>query len=124
MSETKIYSDIKPLDFIAEKLGNHLQQQKHEVSYAKDPDFPPSWFFIQTRRHGGISFDKCINIFLEGTRDECKITIESGKWGENTMDGSNKPALIPYEGIMASAKSSLAPIITAGHIWKYLDKNI
>jgi len=122
MSETKIYRDVLPLDIIAEKLGNHLQGHKREIAYCYDEE-QKTWFFIQTRRHGGISFDKCINIFLEGTRDECKITIESGKWGENTMDGSNKPTLIPYEGIMASAKSSFAPIITAGHIWKYLDKN-
>ena len=123
MSETKIYRDVLPLDTIAEKLGNHLQGHKREVSYCKDEE-QNTWFFIQTRRHGGISFDKCINIFLEGNRDECKITIESGKWGENTVDSSNKQTLIPYEGIMASGKSSLAPIITAGHIWKYLDKNI
>ena len=123
MPETKIYRDVLPLDTIAEKLANHLQGHKREVAYCKDEEHE-TWFFIQTRRHGDISFDKCLNIFLEGTRDECKITIESGKWGESTVDSSNKPALIPYDGIMESKKSSLAPIITAGHIWKYLDKNI
>ena len=126
MSKIKIYSDTDPLDFIAERLGNHLQQHKQEVSYAKDPDFPPTWFFIQTRRHGHLKSinEKCINITIQGTRDECKITIGSGKWGENIVNSSNQPTLIPYDGIFATDKRSVAPIITERHIWKYLDKNI
>jgi len=122
MSKIKIYSDTDPLDFIAERLGNHLQQHKQEVSYAKDPDFPPTWLFIQTRRHGHLTLEKCINITLQGTRDECKITIAGGKWGENIVDSSNQPTLIPYEGIFATDKKSIAPIITERNIWKYLDK--
>jgi len=124
MSNTKTYTDVLPPDFIAEKLGNHLQQHKYEVSYAKDPDFPPSWFFIQTRRHGHLTLEKCINITIQGTRDECKITIDGGKWGENIVDSSNQPTLIPYDGIFATDKKSIAPIITERAIWKYLDKNI
>ncbi len=123
MSNTKTYTNVKPLDVIAEKLGNHLQEHKYEVSYAKDPDFPPSWFFIQTRRHGHLTLEKCFNITLQGTRDECKITIGSGKWGENIVDSSHQPKLIPYEGIFATDKKSIAPIITERDIWKYLEKN-
>ncbi len=123
MSNTKTYSNARPLDFIAEKLGNHLQEHKYEVSYAKDPGFPPSWFFIQTRRHGHLTLEKCFNITIQGTRDECKITIGSGKWGENIVDSSHQPTLIPYEGIFATDKKSIAPIITERDIWKYLDKN-
>jgi len=123
MSNTKTYANVKPLDFIAEKLGNHLQEHKYQVSYAKDPDFPPSWFFIQTRRHGHLTLEKCFNITIQGTRDECKITIGSGKWGENIVDSSHQPTLIPYEGIFATDKKSVAPIITERDIWKYLEKN-
>ncbi len=123
MSKTKTYTDVLPPDIIAEKLGNHLQEHKYEVSYAKDPDFPPSWFFIQTRRHGHLTLEKCINITLQGTRDECKITIGGGKWGENIVDSSNQPTLIPYDGIFATDKKSIARIITERDIWKYIDKN-
>ena len=123
MSNTKTYTDVLPLDAIAEKLGNHLQEHKYEVSYAKDPDFPPSWFFIQTRRHGHLTLEKCFNITIQGTRDECKITIGSGKWGENIVDSSHQPTLIPYEGIFATDKKSVAPIITERDIWQYLEKN-
>jgi len=65
-----------------------------------------------------------MNITIEGNRDECKITIGNGKWGENIIDNSNQPTLKPYDGIFATDKKSIAPIITENHIWKYLDKNI
>ena len=50
----------------------------------QDPNFPPTWCFIQTRRHGYIKQmnEKCIDITIQGTKEECKITIGSGEWGK------------------------------------------
>ncbi len=124
MSKTKIFADTQPLDFIAEKLGNHLQGKHNcEVSYVADPNFPPTWCFIQTRRHGHIKQmnEKCIDITIQGTREECKITIGSGEWGKNTFDDS-KP-LIPYKGIHSKEGGSLGSFIEERQIWKYLEKN-
>lgn len=125
MSKTKIYTNVLPLDVIAEKLGNHLQERKCEVSYCADEEHK-TWCFIQTRRHGHLKpiNEKCIDITIQGTSDECKITIGSGKWGENIVESSKQPTLIPYEGIFATEKRSVAPIITEKKIWKYLDKSI
>ena len=107
------------------KLGNHLQEHKYEVADCADEE-PITWCFIQTRRLGHLKSinEKCINITIQGTRDECKITIGSGKWGENIVNSSNQPTLIPFDGIFATDKRSVAPIITERHIWKYLDKNV
>jgi len=124
MSKTKIYSNTLPLDVIAEKLGNHLQGEHNcEVSYARDPNFPPSWGFIQARRHGHIKQmnEKCIDITIQGTREECKITIDSGEWGKNTFDDS-KP-LIPYKGINSKEEGTFGSFIAEKQIWKYLDEN-
>jgi len=123
MAKTKIYTNALPLDVIAEKLGNYLQENKQEVAYCGDEVLPTTWCFIQTRRLGHITFEKCMNISIDGNRDECKITIGNGKWGENIIDSSIQPKLIPYEGIFATDKKSIAPIITERHIWKYLEKN-
>jgi len=125
MSKTKIFTNVLPLDVISEKLGNHLQEHKQEVAYCADEEHK-TWCFIQTRRHGHLKSitKKCMNITIQGTRDECKITIGSGKWGENIVDSSNQPTLIPYDGIFATDKKSIAPIITERDIWKYLDKNL
>jgi len=125
MSKTKIYTDVLTLDIIAPKLGNYLQKHKYEVAYCADEEHM-TWYFIQTRRLGHLKSinEKCINITIQGTRDECKITIGSGRWGENIVDSSTQPTLIPYDGIFATDKRSVAPIITERHIWKYLDKNI
>ena len=123
MSKTKIYTNVLSLDIIALKLGNHLQEHKYEVAYCADEE-PITWCFIQTRRLGHLTSKKCMNITIEGNRDECKITIGSGKWGENIVDSSNQPTLKPYDGIFATDKKSVAPIITERDIWKYLDKNI
>jgi len=124
MSKTKIFTNTLPLDVIAEKLGNHLQGKHNcEVSYAKDPNFTPTWGFIQTRRHGHIKQmnEKCIDITIQGTREECKITIDSGEWGKNTFDDS-KP-LIPYKGIHSKEDGTFGSFIEERQIWKYLDKN-
>ena len=121
MAKTKIFTNVLPLDVIAEKLGNHLQEKKQEVAYCGDEEHK-TWCFIQTRRHGHLTSEKCMNITIEGNRDECKITVDGGKWGENIVDSSNQPTLIPYEGIFATDKKSIAPIITERNIWKYLDK--
>ena len=124
MSKTKIYTNVLPLDVIALKLGNHLQKNNCEVSYCADEE-NKTWCFIQTRKSGNLKLNEnCINIGIQGTRDECKITIDSGKWGENIIDISNPPTLIRYDGINATGKGSLVPIITERHIWKYLDKNV
>ena len=123
MSETKIYKNTLPLDVIALKLGNYLQEKKQEVAYCGD-EVNKTWCFIQTRRHGHVTSHNCMNISIEGTRDECKISINSGKWGENIIDNSNQPTLKSYDGIYATDEKSIAPIITEKHIWKYLDKNI
>ena len=125
MSETKTYVNTLPLDVIGEKLGNYFQGKfNHEVSYAHDPELPVSWCFIQTRRHGHIKQmnEKCIDITIQGTREECMITIDSGKWGKNTYDDS-KP-LTPYKGINSKEGGSLGSFIVERQIWKYLDKNI
>jgi hypothetical protein len=123
MSKTKIYKNTLPLDVIALKLGNHLQEKKQEVAYCGD-EVNKTWCFIQTRRHGYLTSEKCMNISIEGTRDECKISIDGGKWGENNIDKSNQPILKPYDGIYATDKKSISPIISKKYIWKYLDKNI
>jgi hypothetical protein len=125
MGKTKLYTDVMPLDTIALKLGNYLQENKDEVSYSADKE-KKTWFFIQTRKHGylKLSHKKCINITIQGTREKCSITVDTGMWGENTIDFSNPPTLLTYEGIMATDKKSVFPIITEGQIWKYLDKSI
>lgn len=125
MSKTKIYTNVLPLDVIALKLGNHLQKRKCEVAYCADEEHK-TWCFIQTRRFGHIKpiNQKCIDITIQGTREKCKITIGSGEWGNNIVDSSDKPTLIPYEGIFATDKRSVSTIITERDIWKYLDKNI
>jgi hypothetical protein len=71
-----------------------------------------------------LSHKKCINITIQGTREKCSVTLDTGIWGENTIDFSNPPTLLTYEGIMATDKKSVFPIITESQIWKYLDKNI
>ncbi len=125
ISETKTYAHTLPLDVISEKLGNHLQG-KHscEVSYVGDLNLPITWCFIQTRRHGHIKQmnEKCIDITIQGSRDECKITVSSGEWGKNTFDDS-KP-LTPYKGINSKEGGTLGSLITEKQIWKFLDKNI
>jgi len=124
MSKTKIYTYTPPLDVIAEKLGNHLQGTHNcEASYARDPNFIPTWYFIQTRRHGHLKQmnEKCIDITIQGTREECKITIDSGEWGKNTFDDS-KP-LIPYKGINSKEEGSFGSFITEKQIWNFLEKN-
>jgi hypothetical protein len=124
MSETKTYTHTLPLDTLSERLGNHLQGKHNcEVSYANDPNYPPSWCFIQTRRHGHVKQmnEKCIDITIQGTRKECKITIGSGEWGGNTFDDS-KP-LTPYKGILAKEGGSFGSLIIEKQIWKFLDKN-
>jgi hypothetical protein len=125
MSKTKIYPDVLPLEVIALRLGNHLQGNKDEVSYSNDKEHK-TWYFIQTRKHGYLKLNdkKCINITIQGTRKECSITIDSGIWGENTIDFSNPPTLLTYEGIHATDKKSLSPIITESQIWKYLDEHV
>ena len=125
MSKTKIYTNVLPLEVIALKLGNHLQGKHNcEASHASDPNFPPTWCFIQTRRHGHIKQmnEKCIDITIQGTREECKITIDSGEWGKNTFDDS-KP-LIPYKGINSKEEGSFGSFITERQIWNFLEKNI
>ena len=125
MSKTKTYTNVLPLETISLKLGNHLQQQKCEVSYCGDEE-NKTWCFIQTRKNKHIKSidEKCIDISIQGTQDECKITIGSGKWGENTIDSSNPPTMIPYDGIFATDKKSMIQLITERDIWKFLEKNI
>ena len=125
MGKTKIYTDVLPLEVIALKLGNHLQENKDEVAYSADKE-QKTWFFIQTRKHGylKLSHKKCINITIQGTREKCSITIDNGTWGENTIDFSNPPKLLVYEGILATDKKSMYPIITESQIWKYLDGHV
>jgi len=122
--ETKTYAHTLPLDILSEKLGNHLQGEHNcEVSYVSDPNYPPSWCFIQTRRHGHIKQmnEKCIDITIQGTSEECKITIDSGEWGKNTFDDSK--SLTSYKGIHAKESGSFGSLITEKQIWKFLDKN-
>jgi len=125
MAKTKIYTNVVSLEIIALRLGNHLQEHKQEVVYCADQKHK-TWCFIQTRRFAYIKpiNKKCINITLQGTIDECKITIDGGKWGENIFEGSNQATLIPYKGIFAPDKRSVAPIITERQIWSYLEENI
>ena len=124
MGKTKIYTDAFPLDIIALKLGNYLQDNKDEVAYSHDEEHK-TWFFIQTRKHGYLesSNKNCINITIKGTREKCSVTIDSGVWGENTVDFSNPPVLLNYEGIMETDKKSINPLILESRIWNYLDEN-
>ena len=125
MVKTKTYTDVLPLDIISLKLGNHLQENHNEVSYSADKEHK-TWYFIQTRNHAHLEINKkkCINITIQGNREKCSITIDDGIWGENTIDFSNPPTLLTYEGITADGKKSLLPITTEHQIWKYLDKNV
>jgi len=125
MGKTKIYTDVLPLDIISLKLGNYLQENKDVVSYSYDRE-QKTWIFIQTRKHGYLEshHKKCINITIKGTREKCSITIDSGIWGENTIDFSNPPVLLTYEGILKTNKKSINPLLLESKIWKYLDKNI
>jgi len=125
MSKTKTYTDVVTLDIIALRLGNHLQENKFEVSYAADEE-KRSWCFIQTRRIGRLKLkkEKCMNITIQGTREECKITVSDGEWGTNTIDSSNPGKITPYKGIFEDKKKLLAPIITEKHIFDYLDKHV
>ena len=124
MGKTKIYTNVLPLDVIALKLGNYLQENKDEVAYSADKE-QKTWVFIQTRKHGYLESNdkKCINITIKGTREKCSVTIDGGIWGENTIDFSNPPALLTYEGIMETGKKSINPLLSESQIWKYLDKN-
>ena len=125
MTITKNFSNTKPLDIIALRLGNHLQGKKHEVSYSakNNGEFR---CFIQTRRIKIIKTKstKCINIIIQGTRDECKVSIEDGEWGKSTIENINPGEIIPYEGIHSKKKKIVAPIISKKAILDYISKNI
>ena len=125
MGKTKTYTNVLPLDIISLKLGNYLQENKNDVSYSNDKE-KKTWVFIQTRKHGYLesSNKKCINITIKGTREECSVTVDSGIWGENTIDFPNPPTLLAYDGIMETDKKSINPLLSDSQIWKYLDKNI
>lgn len=122
MVKTKIYTDVLPLEVISLKLGNHLQENYDQVSYCADKEHT-IWCFIQTRNKTYLKLDdkKCINITIQGTREKCSVTVDTGIWGENTVDFSNPPTLLTYEGIHKTDEKALFPIITEQHIWKYLD---
>ena len=125
MSKTKTYTDVLPIDVIALRLGNHLQERKYQVSYASDEE-KKLWIFIQTRRILRIKLKtkKCMNIFIQGTRKECKITVSDGEWDKNTIDSSDPRKMIPYQGIFVDKKKLFASVITKKHIFDYLDKNV
>jgi hypothetical protein len=122
MSKTKVYTDVEPLDIIGLRLGNYLQKKKYAVSYVVDDE--KSWIFIQTKRMGKIKLknQKCMNIVIQGNRDECTVTISDGEWGENTIDSSKPGKLIPYKGINADTKKLVVPIILKKQIFNFLDK--
>jgi hypothetical protein len=122
MSKTKGYTDVVSLDIIGLRLGNYLQEKKYAVSYVVDDE--KSWIFIQTKRMGKIKLknQKCMNIIIQGNREECTVTISDGVWGENTIDSSKPGKLIPYKGIFADRKKLVVPIILKKHIFDFLDK--
>ena len=123
MSKTKTYTDVLPLEVIALRLGNHLQENKYQVSYVGDEE-KKTWVFIQTRRIGRLKMKKCINVFIQGTRKECKVTVSDGEWGTNTINDSNPKKMSPYKGLFENKKKLFAGIITKKHIFDYLDKNV
>ena len=123
MSQTKTYTDVLPLEVIALRLGNHLQESKYQVSYVADEE-KKSWVFIQTRAIRRLKMKKCINIFIQGNRKECKVTVSDGEWGKNTIDSSDPRKMAPYQGIFKDKKKLFASIITKRDIFNYLDKNV
>jgi hypothetical protein len=124
MKKEKFYDLNVELERLATRIQNYLQENDFEMSFSKDPTEPSSWYLIQGRKIGQLTYKRnSTDISIKGIPNNFEITIEKGNWGKH-LETIPVWFAVPAIGITGTLANHYKSKNFEDNLWKYIKDQI